>query len=291
MRNIFLFAFSLISTICMAQKFDIEGHRGCRGLYPENTIPAFIEAVRLGVNTLELDICVSRDGKLVVSHDPVMNDVICTKPDGTPVTADEAKKLKIYEMTYADIKKYDVGLRGNPKFPDQHKMAVYKPLLKDVIDTVEKYVKANKLPPVHYNIETKSTREGDDIYHPKPNVFTQLFYDVIAERKVVARCILQSFDPRTLQEVKKIDPLVRTALLIGNLDGFDKNIAGLGFPPTIYSPEYRLVTRKLISKCHALNIKVIPWTVDEEKVMLRLKKIGIDGLITDYPDRAIKVLR
>ena len=104
----------------MVQKFDIQGHRGCRGLYPENTIPAFIEAVRLGVNTLEMDIVVSRDGQLVVSHDPIMNDVICSKPDGTPVTADEAPKLKLYEMTYAEIKKYDCGIRGNPRFPDQH---------------------------------------------------------------------------------------------------------------------------------------------------------------------------
>jgi glycerophosphoryl diester phosphodiesterase len=170
-------------------------------------------------------------------------------------------------------------------------MAAYKPLLKDVIDSVEKYVKANKLPPVYYNIETKSTRDGDDVYHPKPNVFTQLFYDVIAEKKVVSRCILQSFDPRTLQEIKKIDPLVNTALLVGNLDGFDKNIAKLGFPPAIYSPDHKLVTEKLIEKCHALNIKVIPWTVNDEKTMLRLKKMGVDGLISDYPDRAIKVLR
>jgi glycerophosphoryl diester phosphodiesterase len=275
----------------MAQTFDIEGHRGCRGLYPENTIPAFIEAVRLGANTLEMDIIVSRDGKLVISHDPYMNDVICSKPDGSPVTAADEQKLKIYEMNYADIMKYDCGLRGNPKFPEQHMMAVYKPLLKDVIDTVEKYVKAHNLPPVHYNIETKSTVKGDDIYHPKPAIFTNLFYDVIAEKKVVSRCILQSFDIRTLQEIKKIDPHVVTALLVANVEGFDKNIEKLGFPPDIYSPEQMLVNKKLIAKCHALNIKVLPWTVDEEKAMIKLKKMGVDGLITDYPDRAIKVLR
>ena len=170
-------------------------------------------------------------------------------------------------------------------------MAVYKPLLKDVIDSVEKYVKAHKLPPVYYNIETKSTVEGDDVYHPKPAAFTQLFYDVVAGKKVAIRCILQSFDVRTLQEMKKIDPLITTALLVENIEGFDKNIERLGFPPSIYSPDHKLVTEKLIEKCHALNIKVLPWTVNEEKTLIRLKKMGVDGIISDYPDRAIKVLR
>ncbi len=287
MRSTFLLTAGLLFYLTsFAQKFDIEGHRGCRGLRPENTIPAFIHAVELGVTTLEMDVVVTRDGQLVVSHDPVLNDVIMTKPDGTPVTAEEAKKLRIFDMPYAEIKKYDAGLRGNPKFPEQQKMAVYKPLLKAVIDTVEKYVKAHKLPPVYYNIETKSTKEGDDVYNPKPNVFAQTLYGAIAEKKIVPRCIIQSFDPRTLQEIKKIDPNITTALLIANLNSFDKNIAELGFPPTIYSPEYHLVNKKLIAKCHALNIKVIPWTVNDEKTMRKLKALGADGLITDYPDRA-----
>lgn len=255
---------------------------------PENTIPAFIKAVELGATTLEMDVLVTRDGQLVVSHDPVLNDVIMTKPDGTPVTAEEAKKLRIFDMPYSEIKKYDAGLRGNPKFPQQQKMAVYKPLLKTVIDSVEKYVKAHKLPPVYYNIETKSTKDGDDVLNPKPNVFAQALYDVIADKKVVPRCIIQSFDPRTLQEIKKIDANITTALLVANLNGFDKNIAALGFPPAIYSPEYHLVNKKLIAKCHALNIKVVPWTVNDEKAMRKVKALGADGLITDYPDRAIK---
>lgn len=280
----------LFSATSRAQKFDIEGHRGCRGLMPENTIPAFIKAVQLGATTLEMDVLVTRDGQLVISHDPVLNDVIMTKPDGTPVTADEATKLRIFDMPYSEIKKYDAGLRGNPKFPEQQKIAVYKPLLKTVIDSVEKYVKTHKLPPVYYNIETKSTKEGDDVYNPKPNIFAQALYDVIADKKVVPRCIIQSFDPRTLQEIKKIDANITTALLVGNINGFDKNIAALGFPPAIYSPEYHLVNKKLVAKCHALNIKVIPWTVNDEKTMRKMKALGVDGLITDYPDKALKAL-
>ena len=292
MKLPYLLFFSLLSSYIMAQSnFDIEGHRGCRGLYPENTIPAFINAVKLGVNTLEMDIIVSKDGQLVISHDPFMNDVICSNPDGSPVTTEQAEKLKIYSLTYEEIKKYDCGMRLNPKFPDQEKMKVYKPRLVDVIDTVEKYVKEHNLPPVHYNIETKSTVKGDDIFHPKPEIFTKLFYDVIKSKGVIDKCILQSFDVRTLQAMHSIDPTVTTALLVENLDGLDKNLKTLGFYPTIYSPYYLLVNKKLVTKCHSLGIKVLPWTVNDEKKMVALKKEGVDGLISDYPDRLIKVLR
>ena len=282
----------LISMYAGAQtNFDIEGHRGCRGLYPENTIPAFINAVKLGVTTLEMDIIVSKDGQLVISHDPYMNDVICTKPDGTPVTAEEQDKYKLYEMTYEQIKQFDCGSRGNSRFPDQVKMKVCKPRLADVIDTVEKYVKENHLPPVHYNIETKSTVKGDDVYHPKTAAFTKLFYDLIRSKGVAERCILQSFDVRTLQEMHKMDTSIVTALLIENLDGLDKNLKTLGFTPTIYSPNFALVNKKLVARCHALGIKILPWTVNDEKKMLALEKLGVDGMISDYPDRLTKVVK
>lgn len=287
----FLLLFILSTSLMAQNNFDIEGHRGCRGLYPENTIPAFINAVKLGVNTLEMDIIISKDSQVVISHDPFMNDVICTNPDGTPVTKEQEEKLKIYNLTYDQIKKFDVGLRPHPQFPNQVKMAVCKPRLVDVIDTVEKYVKERHLPPVHYNIETKSTPKGDDINHPKPYIFTKMFYDIIKSKGVISKCILQSFDPRTLQVMHKMDSTVTTALLVANLDGLDKNLQTLGFNPTIYSPYYKLVTKAMIRKCHTLHIQVLPWTVNDEKTMLKLKRWGVDGLISDYPDREIKVLR
>ncbi|HWB63585.1 MAG TPA: glycerophosphodiester phosphodiesterase [Chitinophagales bacterium] len=292
MKYTYLSALLVFALRSMAQPtFDVEGHRGCRGLLPENTIPAFINAVKLGVNTLELDMCVSKDGKIVVSHDRFMNDEICTKPDGTPVTADDKGKYNIHDLTYDEIKKFDCGSRGNAKFPDQQKMAVYKPLLSDVIDTVEKYVKEHHLPPVYYNIETKSTAAGDGKLNPPPAEFVQMVYALIKEKGIISRCILQSFDVRTLQEMKKLDPKVTTALLVANTHGLSKNLAELGFKPDIYSPLYMLVHKHLIVKCHALGIKVLPWTIDDEKIMVKQKKMGVDGIITDYPDRAIKVLR
>jgi glycerophosphoryl diester phosphodiesterase len=282
----------LLSLETFAQmNFDIEGHRGCRGLYPENTIVAFIEAVKLGVNTLEMDVVVSKDGKLVVSHDPVMNEDICSTPDGKPVTSANKENYKIYNLTYEEIKQFDCGLRGNPKFTEQKKLAAYKPLLTDVIDEVEKIIQQNHLTPVQYNIETKSTPEGDDVYHPKPDVFAKMLYDLLKQKNILSKCIIQSFDPRTLKVIHQIDTIVSTALLVADIDSFEKNVEQLGFTPTIYSPNLILVTEKMIEKCHKRKVKVIPWTVNDTDKMLKLKNMGVDGLITDYPDRAIKVLR
>ena len=277
----------------MAQTtFDIEAHRGGRGLMPENTIPAFLNAVKMGVNTLEMDIIMSKDSLLVISHDPFINAEICSNPDGTPVTDAQEKKLKIYDMTYSEVKKYDCGIRGNSRFPGQVKMSVHKPLLSEVIDAVESYIKEHNLPPVRYNIETKSTEKGDNIFNPEPPAFVKLFYNVIKSKGVTDKCILQSFDPRTLQVMHTMDANIPTALLVEKAtDVFETNIKELHFNPTIYSPNYLLVTKKMIEKCHALGIKVLPWTVNDIAKMTSLKADGVDGLITDYPDRAIKALR
>ncbi len=288
MRVIAFFVFLQFPVFVFSQTtFDIEGHRGCRGLYPENTIVAFIEAVKLGVNTLEMDVVVSKDGKLVVSHDPTINCDFCSYCDDSK----EKKEFRIYKLNYDFIKTIDCGSKVNEKFPEQKKMFAAKPLLSDVIDTIEKYIQQNHLPPVQYNIETKSTVEGDDVDQPKPAVFAKLLYDLLKQKNVLSKCIIQSFDIRTLQVIHQTDSNATTALLIFDLDNFEKNLKQLGFNPTIYSPNFILVNEKLIQKCHDLKIKIIPWTVNDEDKMVKLKQLGVDGIITDYPDRAIKVLR
>src|ERR1043165_3441550 len=270
-----------VTGILSAQStFDIEGHRGARGLYPENTIVGFIEAIKLGVNTLEMDVVVTKDGKLVLSHDPTINCDICLWCGDTKAK----KEYMIYRMDYDLIKTIDCGSKGNEKFPEQKKIYAVKPLLTDVIDSVENYIKANHLPPVYYNIETKSTPAGDDVEHPKPDVFAQMLYDVLKQKNILNRCIIQSFDPRTLQHIHKVDASANAALLVFNADGFNKNIKRLGFNPTIYSPNFILVNNKLIKQCHKQGIKVIPWTVNEEDKMKKLKEQGVDGLISDYPN-------
>ncbi len=291
MKHLFITLLLTLGISLQAQTtFDIEGHRGCRGLYPENTITAFIEATKIGVNTLEMDVVVSKDGQLVVSHEPWLSALFCYTADGQAIEENK-EKYNIYQLTYEEVKQFDCGINGNPKFSEQKKMSEHKPLLRDVIDAVEKYIFENKLKPVYYNIETKSTPDGDNKFHPTPDVFAQMLYDVLKEKNILPRSIIQSFDPRTLQVVHKIDATVKLALLTGDANTFEKNLEQLYFTPTIYSPLYLLVNKKLIKKCHAKGIQIIPWTVNEEKQMLKLKAMGVDGLITDYPNRAVKVLR
>lgn len=266
--------------------FDKEGHRGCRGLLPENTIPAMLKAIDLGVNTLEMDIVFTSDNVAILSHEPFFNHEITTKPDGKLIDEKDEKNYNIYKMSFAEMQRYDVGLKPHPRFLQQQKMVVHKPSLANLIDSVENYISEKKVAKVFYNIETKTQPATDNIFHPAPVAFVDMLMKVIKEKKIEDRVIIQSFDMRTLQYLHKKYPAVKTALLIELTDrnSFRKQIKDLGFIPSIYSPEQGLVTPNLIASCHEKKIRIIPWTVDDKKEILRLKAMGVDGIITDYPN-------
>ena len=264
--------------------FDLEGHRGARGLMPENTIQAMLKALELGVTTLEMDAHISKDGQVLLSHDPYFNREHELLPGGKEIPASEAKQHILYQLNYSDIKKYDVGSKFYKKFPEQALQKAYKPLLSEVIDTVQAYLKANQQPQVFYNIETKSKPSGDGIYHPAPEEFVDKLMAVILEKGIMPYVIIQSFDVRTLQVLKQKYPDVKTSLLVENRHGLEKNLRLLGFTPDIYSPYFKLVTPGMLKKAHANNIKVIPWTVNTLQEMQELKAMGIDGFISDYPN-------
>ena len=289
---LFLLCFAPFIPLMAQKEFDLQGHRGARGLLPENTIPAFLEALRLGVTTLEMDVVVSKDRQIVVSHEPFFNHEISLTPRGETIAASDEKKHNLYQMNYAEIRRYDVGQRPNSRFKQQKKMSVGKPLLSEVIDSVEQYLANNpEAKPVFYNIETKITPAGDGIFHPKPDTFVSLLMDLIIQKKIANRVAIQSFDVRTLQIIHRTHPEIKLVLLVENQDGLDKNLARLGFLPAVYSPFYLFVEEALIKKCHEKGILIIPWTVNEAQKMSDLKKMGVDGLITDYPDIAVKTLR
>ena len=266
--------------------FDIEGHRGCRGLMPENTIPAMIKALELGVTTLEMDAVITKDKQVILSHEPFFNHEITTGPDGKYVTEQDERNLNIYHMTYAQTQAYDVGLKPHPRFPNQRRLKATKPLLREVIDNVEAYQKLKGAHPVFYNIETKSNPGTDNNYHPAPEEFVNTLMKVINAAKISDRVIIQSFDFRTLQVLHKKYPAIKTAALIEDFDrrSFEEHLKALGFVPTIYSPAYSLVTKELVEKCHQQYIKVVPWTVNDKAAIAQLKTTGVDGVITDYPD-------
>ncbi len=269
---------------------DVQGHRGCRGLRPENTIPAFIHALELGVTTLELNVVVTQDQQLLVSHEPFLSHTICTGPDGEKITAAQEEQYNVYQMPYAQIRRCDCGSQGHPRFPEQQALAVFKPLLTDVIDAVEQYLREHNRPPVQYNIETKSSPAGDGVLHPAPKEFVTLLLAVLTEKGITERTIVQSFDVRTLQEAHRVAPELRQALLVENRRGIQKNIDALGYLPEVYSPNYRLVNKKLRDYTRQQGLQLIPWTVNEPEDIQKMLQLEVDGIISDYPDRVLALV-
>ena len=278
------------SLTLLSADFDWQGHRGCRGLLPENSIPAFLKALELGVTTLELDLAVSRDSQLIVSHEPWMNDDICLKADGSAIEKGEGEKLLIWQMTAEDVQKYDCGSRGNPRFKEQKAMRTVKPTLRQVVEAVRKQADFLRKPMPLFNIEIKSQPDFDNKRTPSVSAFAKLVFDEINALKIAAQSCIQSFDPRSLEEIHKLNPNQATALLVENIDGLNKNLKRLTFKPTIYSPYFKLIGKKTVNSCHARNIKIIPWTVNDTAEMRQLINIGVDGIITDYPDRVLRRL-
>jgi glycerophosphoryl diester phosphodiesterase len=270
----------------MSATFDKQGHRGCRGLMPENTIPAMLKALELGVTTLEMDASVTQDGQVILSHEPFFNHEISTKPNGQYVAENEERSLNIYQMTYAQTLGYDVGLKPHPRFPQQQKMKAVKPRLADVFDSVAQYMQRAKRPYPFFNIETKCLRATDNIFHPQPTVFVEAIMKVVMEKKMEQYVTIQSFDFRSLEYTHKFYPNTKTAMLIEDTDKtpFEAQLKKLSFTPSIYSPHYSLVTAELVQQCHQRNMLLIPWTVNDKKEIERLRQLGTDGVITDYPD-------
>ena len=266
-------------------KFDTEAHRGGRGLMPENTIPAMLKAIDLGVTTLEMDLQITKDKKVIVSHDPNFNTDITTTPDGKYLTKEDAKKLMLYGLSYDEIKKYDVGLKPHPGFPRQQKLAAIKPLLADLISETASYSHKKNVS-LFYNIEIKSNAKNYGKNHPPVEEFVDLAMAVINSGGIAGRTIIQSFDPRALIVMHRKYPKVKTALLIEQKDkrSIREQLDEIGFTPTIYSPNYHLVTPELVRECHNLKMKVLPWTPNTLEELRRLKDMGVDGIITDYPD-------
>jgi glycerophosphoryl diester phosphodiesterase len=283
-KTAILLAFVLLGHTTYAQTFDQQGSRGARGLMPENTIAGMLRALDLGVTTLGMNVVISKDNQVVLSHEPYFNHEISLTPTGKSIPLKDERSYNMYKMDYTEIKKFDVGSKVHSRFPGQQKYKAYKPLLSEVIDSVEAYVKLRKLPKPNYGIEIKTVRKGDLEYHPEPAEFAQLVMDVVEKKKMGKRTVIQAFDIRSLQYVHEKYPKMRTALMIDEKEDFENNIKDLGFSPSVYSPYSVLVGKGLVDRCHAAGIKIIPWTVNSPKEMQYMIGLGVDGIITDYPN-------
>jgi glycerophosphoryl diester phosphodiesterase len=292
MKYFLLFCYMMSAPNLIAQvPFDLQGHRGCRGLMPENAWPAFEKALELGVTTLEMDVVISKEGQVVVSHEPYFLASYCLKPDGSPI--EKGEKINLHSLTYDQIKQYDTGSKGNPDFPAQKRIKTYKPLLSEVLAKAEAYCRTHNRSAVAYNIEIKSEASEYGISQPRPAEFSELVYRIIQSKVPLERVTLQSFDFDVLKYWQKQMQAgrygkVKLAALVANLKGIESNIESLGFTPAIYSPYYKLLSAEKVRRLHEKGMQVIPWTVNEPAAMREVKAMGIDGLITDYPDRYLK---
>lgn len=294
-----------------ASAFDLQGHRGARGLAPENTLPGFARALSIGVSTLELDVGVTADGVVVITHDRRLNPDITRGGDGRWLSS---SSFAVHELTYRELMRYDVG-RIKPgseysnRFPSQRRLdRVRIPTLDALFDLV-RHARNDS---VRFNIETKlSPLEPDDTLPPDP--FARAVIAVVRANGMEKRTTIQSFDWRTLAVVQKEAPEIATSHLTVQQQAGDTILAGHdeaspwtagirfrdhGSVPKMvkaaggrtWSPYFGGLTAELVKEAKALGLAVLPWTVNERADMERLIDWGVDGIITDYPDRLREVM-
>lgn len=283
--NIILVLVCTLMSCNSEKQLDIQGHRGCRGLYPENSIPAFEKAITLGVTTLELDIVISKDLKVVVSHEPYMNSKICKLTENGVTDDTMAMRFNLFEMNYDHIKEFDCGSKYNARFPEQKKLKTYKPLLSEVFELVK-----SRNSKVRFNIELKTQPNYNyGIYTPHPEAYVKIVLDEIEESGLFSNVNLQSFDLVILEEIKKQSPNMPVALLVDEDETIQTKLEKLSYKPEIISPYFRLLTSEIINEYHSKDFLIIPWTVNEEQDMFKMLRWNVDGIITDYPDRLLEI--
>ncbi|TRZ69070.1 MAG: glycerophosphodiester phosphodiesterase [Rhodocyclaceae bacterium] len=287
----------------VARGFDLQGHRGARGLAPENTLPAFRKALELGVNTIECDMAITKDGVVVIHHDLWLNPDTTRGPDGKWL---EKRGPAISELSFAELQQYDVGrLKPGTEYarslPNQQALdGTRVPRLSDLFDLVRK--SGNTA--IGFDCETKVSPLDADATLP-PEEFTRRTIAEIRLAGMQQRIMIQSFDWRTLQIVQKQAPEIRTMYLSsprtlapGNGGGASPWLAGFdparheGSVPRavkaaggrIWAPNQTFLTPAMLAEAHALGIVVIPWTVNDPAMMNKLLDMGVDGIISDRPD-------
>jgi glycerophosphoryl diester phosphodiesterase len=292
-----------------AHAFDLQGHRGARGLMPENTLAGFERTLAIGVTTLETDLAVSKDGVVVIAHDPLLNPDLVRGADGRWLTA---KGPAIHSLTYDELRRYDIG-RLNPATPYGKQWPEQVAVDGQRFPTLAQVLALGKGNNVRFAIETKITpTSGGDT--PDPATFARLVVAAVREAGMSDRVSVLSFDWRTLAEVKKLAPQIPTVCITMITQNYD-NVKGLFGRPSAWtngldlarhddsipklvkaagcgtwSSFFRNLTPGSIAEAKALGLTVLPWTVNDPSDMARLIDWQVDGLITDYPDRARKVM-
>jgi glycerophosphoryl diester phosphodiesterase len=264
--------------------FDWQGHRGARGLYPENTIGAMEIALKYpAISTLEFDVVVTKDKKVILSHEPWMSEEICLTPEGKKIIG---KEFNLYKMSYDEIIKFDCGKKNHPHFPDQAKVSVGKPLLSALILETEKRLKNLGREGIRYNIEIKSTLEDEKkSFQPPYKEMTDIILKELLTYLPKSKFTIQSFDWRVLKYLHEKDPTLGLVALREESFSVEEVFKELGFKPAVFSPYYKYLSAENVQKFQQAGVKVIPWTVNSLEDMRKVKSLGVDGIITDYPNR------
>jgi glycerophosphoryl diester phosphodiesterase len=263
--------------------FDLQGHRGARGHAPENTLPGFERALALGVTTFELDVGVSRDGVVVIHHDRRLNPDLARGPEGRWVAAPAPL---VRSLDFDELRRYDVGrLRPGSEyargFPHQ------QPLDGARIPALGELFERHRNGTVRFNIEMKLLAGAPGETLP-PEAFVGAVVAVVRDAGMESRCTLQSFDWRAVEAVERDAPGIATAYLTEREDSDPRNVAAAG--GRTWSPDFRTLDEASAAAAQALGLRVIPWTVNEPADIQRMLELGVDGIISDYPDRVREAL-
>lgn len=267
----------------------IIGHRGSRGLKPENSLSAFAEALELGAGGLEMDLFITKDRQVVVTHDAHISHKLCVRPEGTPLQEQESEQLKIYRLNLEEIKPYDCGSKPNPLFPEQQNTETHIPLLGDVLEAACFHARAEE--PLLFLLEIKSDPATDHVNHPEPPAFLKSVLDVVAEKNMQQQVVIISFDKRCLQEARKQNREIRIGLSLESAEQLQEELNDLGFMPHVLCPQFEQLNPDLLNFARQHHISLIPWTVNEEADLQKIIELEPEGIITDYPDRALALIK
>jgi glycerophosphoryl diester phosphodiesterase len=282
----------MVAALSMPSRPQVHGHRGCRGLRPENTLAAFLHALELGVDVLELDVVISNDHQVVVSHEPWMAAQLCLTPAGQRILPAQENQHNLYQLPYATIRQYDCGQLQHPDFPAQLSGPAHKPLLSEVLAAVEAATRFLGRAPVGYSVEIKSSAAGDRLFHPAPAEFLDLVLTELHAAQVLPRCTLLSFDSRVLQLAHARVPSLASCLLLEAEQPWFPSLEVLGFVPVSLGPDYTTISAAAVQELRTRypGLRLAPWTVNEPADMHQLWTWGVDSITTDYPDRLLAVL-
>lgn len=280
MKSLFIIILSMSSLVHFSQSnVKYYGHRGCRGIFPENTIEGFKKAIEMGVDGIEWDVVVNKDNELVISHEPYIDTSYCSYINGKEIISKKDEELNIFTMTTSELKGFDCGSKINNRFPEQEKIKLTKPTYKEAEKELKNY-KGTIL------FEIKSESGLVNKYYPNPKKYAEIIHDNVAESPLLSQMIFMSFDNNLLNELHEFFPKSKFVLLVYNpFMSYEKMRNYLNFKPYALGLNHKIISNKFMRKSEKDKITVFAWTVNDEKDAKELIKMGVKGIITDYPNK------